>query len=165
MGKIILVAVAICVFMSHANSQTVNVSKPSTQSLTKGRGTLSFKMNGQPYTTDTTETKCWTSSNVSLAMLWAKGTNVSISWQIQGFTDMGAYRVDNDSKGKLNFTLNGTTYWIRDTAGSNYLNIRITGVKEKYNVKLLSGTFEGILSDRLGNKVRITDGVFVTRDI
>jgi hypothetical protein len=165
MGRIILLIVAICVIMSHANSQTVNASKPTTQSLTKGRGTLSFKMNGQLYTTDSTETKCWTSSNVSLAMLWAKGTGVSISWQIQGFNDMGAYRVDNDSNGKLNFTLKGNTYWIRDSDGSNYLNIRITGVKEKYNVKLLSGTFEGILSDKEGRKVKITDGVFVTRDI
>ena len=122
-------------------------------------------MNGQTHTTDSTETKCWTSSNVSIAMLWAKGTGINISWQIQGFKDMGAYRVDNDSKGRLNFTLQGKTYWIRDTDGSNYLNIRVTGVKEKYNVKLLSGTFEGILSDKEGNKVRITDGVFVTRDI
>jgi hypothetical protein len=78
---------------------------------------------------------------------------------------MGAYRVDNDSNGKLNFTLRGKTYWVRDVDGTNYLNIRITGVKEKYNVKLLSGTFEGVLADKDGNKVRITEGVFVTSDI
>jgi hypothetical protein len=165
MGKISLLIVVMFGLLTCAISQTANISKPSTQSLTKGKGTLSFKMNGQLFKTDSTETKCWTSSNVSIAMLWAKGANISISWQIQHFNDMGAYRVDNDSKGKLNFTLQGKTYWIRDVDGSNYLNIRITGVKEKYNVKLLSGTFEGVLADKDGNKVRITEGVFVTSDI
>ncbi|MDP4264847.1 MAG: DUF6252 family protein [Bacteroidota bacterium] len=148
-----------------SSAQTINENKPSNASLLQGKGTLSFKINGKLYRSDSSQTKCWTSPNVPLAILWGKGLSINISWQIQNYNGKGAYRLDNDSKGKINFTLEGKTYWVRKTDGSNYLDIVITGIKDNYSVKLLSGTFEGVLEDGDGNKVRITQGVFVTNGI
>jgi hypothetical protein len=146
-------------------AQTINENKPSNASLMQGKGIVSFKLNGKSYKSDSSQTKCWTSANVPLAILWAKGASINLSWQIQNFNGKGSYRLDNDSKGKINFTLDGKTYWVRKTDGSNYLDIVITGIKDKYSVKLLSGTFEGVLEDKDGNKVHITQGIFMTSDI
>lgn len=146
-------------------AQTANENKPASSSLLHGKGKLSFKVNGTNYRSDSTQTKCWTSTNVPLAILWARSETISISWQIQDFHSKGTYRIDNDKKGKINFTINGTTYWIRKTDGTNYLNITVTGTRDKFSVKLLSGSFEGVAEDKDGNKIHITNGVFITEDI
>jgi len=161
----ILFLVAVLAGSPDSKAQTLYESKPSSASLAKGKGMVSFKLDGRSYKTDSTQTKCWTTSNVELAMLWAKGTNMNISWQIQNVKGKGIYRIDQDSKGSLNFTINDKKYWIRKTDGSNYLNIVITGIRDMYNIKLLSGTFEGVLEDKDGNKVSVKDGVFVTEGI
>lgn len=162
--KIILLAIVL-ITGCYGHAQTVNASKPSSPSLMKGKGNLSFKLNGQVYQSDSTQTKCWTSSTVPLAMLWAKGNDISISWQIQNMQGITTYKIDKDSKGSINFTIGSKTYWVRKTDGSNYLNIVITSIKDMYTVKLLSGTFEGILEDKDGNKVRVSEGRFVTKGI
>jgi hypothetical protein len=163
--KFFLLIIAATLFLYNSSAQTPNASKPSAPSLMKGKGTLSFKINGQLYNSDSTQTKCWTTATVPLAMLWAKGNNINISWQIRDMQGTGSYRIDKDSKGSINFTINNKTYWVRKTDGSNYLNISITNVKEVYTVKLLSGTFEGILEDKDGNKVQVIDGKFNTKGI
>jgi hypothetical protein len=76
-----------------------------------------------------------------------------------------SYKLDGDSKGTINFTIAGKTYWTRSVMGDNYLDIIVTGIKNKYSLKLLSGTFEGVLEDKDGKKVQITEGKFVTDDI
>jgi len=162
--KILLVVIAVTAFFN-VHAQTVNGSRPSDPSLMKGKGNLSFKLNGQLYKTDSTQTKCWTTSTVPLAMLWAKGNGLNISWQIQNMQGLTTYRIDKDSKGSINFTIGNKTYWVRKVDGSNYLNIVITGIKDLYSVKLLSGTFEGVLEDKDGNKVQITEGKFTTKGI
>lgn len=139
--------------------------RPSDQGITKGKGSLSFKADGHLYTTDPQRTKCWTVQNIPLAMLIAKGEGLSISWQM-GYQDgRNAYKLDGDSKGTINFTIGEKTYWTRSVMGDNYLNIILTGIKDKYSLKLLSGTFEGVLEDKDGNKVQITEGRFDTDDI
>ena len=132
--------------------------------LTKGKGSLSFKLDGQLYETDPQRTKCWTTTTIPLAMLMARGDGLSISWQM-GYTENEKnYKLDGDKKGTINFTIGKKTYWTR-RRGDNYLNIIITEIKDKYSVRLLSGTFEGVLEDKEGNKVQITEGKFVTSDI
>lgn len=165
MGKRILLLVAVIIAWFCSHSQTLYTSKPSSPSLMKGKGTLSFKLNGHAWKSDTTQTKCWTSEKTPVAMLWAKGTSIHISWQIQNITGKGNYRIDKDSKGTINITVGSKTYWIRKTDGSNYLDISITGIRELYGVKLLSGTFKGIVEDKEGNKVMITEGKFTTDGI
>ena len=133
--------------------------------ITKGKGNVSFRMDGQLYKTDPQTTKCWTTSTAPLAMLMAKGEGLSISWQMGYEEGKDSYKLDGDSKGTINFTIGGKTYWTRSVSGDNYLNIIITNIKDKYSLKLLSGTFEGVLEDKDGNKVQITEGSFVTEDI
>ena len=162
--KILMLIIPVAMFF-YSNAQTVNSSKPSTPSLMKGKGTLSFKLNGRIYNSDSTQTKCWTTATVPLAMLWAKGNVINISWQIQSIQGKGTYKIDKDSKGSINFTIGDKIYWVRKTDGSNYLNIVITGIKDLYSVRLLSGTFEGVLEDKDGNKVQITEGKFATQGI
>ena len=145
--------------------QTMNNSKPSSPALMKGKGSLSFKLNGQTWQSDTTQTKCWTSDKTPIAILWAKGQNINVSWQIQNITGKATYKIDKDSKGTINITAGNKTYWIRKTDGSNYLNITITDIKEVYGVKLLSGVFEGIVEDKDGNKMPVTAGRFTTLGI
>ncbi|MGB8193930.1 MAG: hypothetical protein WCF67_18500, partial [Chitinophagaceae bacterium] len=145
-----------------ANNKSA-ASRPAT--LTKGKGSLSFKMNGQTYETDPQRTKCWTISSVPLAMLMAYGDKLTVSWQMGYEAGKESYKLDGDNKGTINFTIDGKTYWTRSVKGDNYLNIMVTSVKDKYNVKLLSGTFEGVLEDKDGNKVQITEGRFITEDI
>jgi len=151
--------------VSADNDNRKSGSKPGIQNITKGKGSLSFKMDGQLYNTDPQSTKCWSTSNVPLAMLMAKGEDLSISWQMGYSAATNTYKLDGDNAGTVNFTIGKKTYWTRSGTGDNYLNIKITGTKDKYSVILLSGTFEGVLEDKDGNKVQITEGNFVTEDI
>lgn len=162
--EILLLAIGIMISIC-SYSQTLYNSKPSSPSLMKGKGTLSFKLNGHTYQSDSTQTKCWTSDKTPSAILWAKGTGVNVSWQIQNVTGKATYKIDQDSKGTINITAGNRTYWIRKTDGSNYLTITITDIKEVYGVKLLSGTFEGIVEDKDGNKIQVTAGRFTTLGI
>ncbi|MBK8608931.1 MAG: hypothetical protein IPL84_02995 [Chitinophagaceae bacterium] len=142
-----------------------SVKRSPNHDLAKGKGALSFKLDGVFYKTDPAHTKCWSANNIPLAILMAKGDGLSISWQMgykAGETD---YKLDGDSKGTINFTFGDKTYWTRSVLGDDYLNIKITEVKDKYTVKMLSGTFEGVLQDKEGNKIHITEGIFITDDI
>jgi hypothetical protein len=129
------------------------------------KGSLSFKLDGQLYETNPQRTKCWTTSSIPLVMLMAYGDSLSVSWQMGYKADQRSYKLDGDKKGTINFTIGKKTYWTRSVMGDNYLNITITAVKDKYTIQLLSGTFEGVLEDKDGNKVQITEGQFVTEDI
>ena len=147
------------------DSKDTTAPGPKKLDLTRGKGSLSFKLNGQLYATDPTKTKCWTTTNVPLAMLMAKGEGLSISWQMGYTSGQSEYKLEGDKQGTINFTIADKTYWTRRVTGANYLDIKITSADNKYNVILLSGTFEGVLEDKDDNKVQITEGKFVTEDI
>jgi hypothetical protein len=146
-------------------AQTPYNNQPSDPSLIKGKGELSFNINGKLYKSNPTQTKCWTTANVPIAVLWSKGEGIMVSWQIQDMRGKGIYKLNKDSSGTANFTIAGNTYWVRRTDGSNYLNITITAIANKYNLKLLSGFFDAVLEDKNGRKIRITEGRFITSDI
>ena len=143
------------------NSEVASKSPPG--GITRGKGSLSFKLDGTLYETDRQRTKCWATSSIPLAMLMARGDDVNVSWQMGYTANQKSYKLDGDKKGTINFTIGKKTYWTRKS--DNYLNITITGIKDKASVQLLSGTFEGVLEDKEGNKVQITEGRFVTEDI
>ena len=131
----------------------------------KSVGSLSFKLNGELFQADPGRAKAWTTNQVPLAMLMAKNDKgLSVSMQIQNITGEGTYKLDGDSKGNVNFTVNGKTYWTRSVKGDNYLDVVITSTKAQATVVLLSGTFEGVLEDKDGNQVQITQGKFTTEN-
>lgn len=148
----------------NAGAQTINRNKPSDPSLIKGKGSFSCKINGQLYRSAAGQAKCWTSSTVTIALLWAKGDQLDVSCQIQHIDGTGSYLIKADSSGTVNFTIGNRVYWIRRT-GQNYLRITLTGIREVHNIKLLSGTFEGVLEDKNGNRIQITEGRFTTEDV
>ena len=132
----------------------------------KSVGSLSFKLNGELYEADPGRAKAWTTTQVPLAMLMARNDKgLSVSMQIQNMTGKGEYKLDGDSKGNVNFTINGKTYWTRSVMGDNYLNVMVTSTKNQATVVLLSGTFEGVLEDKDRNKVQITEGRFTTEKL
>jgi hypothetical protein len=148
-----------------SDSKDTTAPKSTRPNGTRGKGSLSFKLNGQLYETDPSKTKCWSTTTVPLAMLMAKGDGLSISWQMGYTTGQSDYKMEGDKQGTINFTIGDKTYWTRRVTGANYLDIKITSAKNYYNVILLSGTFEGVLEDKDGNKVQITEGKFVTEAI
>src|SRR3954471_17379867 len=114
--KILLLAMMIMIGFSYGKAQSPHTSKPSSPSMLKGKGMLSFTLNGQLHKSDSTQTKCWTTAQIPLAMLWAKGTDMLISWQIQTVPGAkGTYKIDKDTKGTVNFTIGNKTYWVRKT--------------------------------------------------
>ena len=163
--KFFLLTVVIAASILYGNAQTVNTNKPSSPALSKGKGSLTFKLNGKFYQTDTSHTKCWTSPTIPVAILWSSGNGLDVSWKILDIKGKGIYKIDRDSRGSVSFFIAGKTYWIRKIDGSNYLTITVTGMKDLYGVKLLSGTFEGIIEDKDGNRVQITEGKFTTEGI
>ncbi len=139
-------------------------SKRPGKSMMQGNGIVSFKLDGQLYETDPTTTKCWTTSSIPLAMMMAKGKDMSVSWQIQHTKGWDNYKIDSDAKGTVGFKIGEKMYWVR-SRGSNYLNIQITSTKNIGTVLLLSGTFDGVLEDKDGNKVQVTEGKFTTESL
>lgn len=148
-----------------SDSKDTTTPKSKRPNLSRGKGSLSFKLNGQLYETDPAKTKCWSTTTIPLAMLMSRGEGLSVSWQMGYTTGQSDYKLAGDKQGTVNFTIAGKTYWTRSVKGDNYLDIKITSANNKYNVILLSGTFEGVLEDKDGNKVQITEGKFVTEDI
>lgn len=148
------------------NSQEVTKSERPSFGNRQSVGSLSFKLNGEFFEADPAHAKAWTSTGVPLAMMQAKNDKgLSASMQINNFKGEGAYKIDRDSEGGMNITVNGKTYGIRSVMKDDYLNVVISNIKTLGPVLLLSGTFEGVLEDKDGNKVRITEGRFTTESM
>jgi hypothetical protein len=132
----------------------------------QGKGSLSFKLDGQYYEADPAHVKAFSNSQIPMGMLMARNNNgLSVSMQINNMHGEGTYKMDGDKKGTLNFTINGKTYWTRSVTGKNYLDLVITSTTSIGTVILLNGTFEGLLEDKDGNVVHITEGKFTTESL
>jgi hypothetical protein len=156
---------------NNAEKKTGNnqeLTKPETPSLGNRQsvGSLSFKLNGEFFEADPAHAKAWTGAGVPLAILSAKNDKgLSVSMQVHNMKGEGVYKLDSDSKGGMNITVNGKTYGIRSVMKDDYLNVVISDIKTLGAVLLLSGTFEGVLEDKDGNKVQITEGKFTTESL
>lgn len=129
------------------------------------KGSLSFKLDGQLYEADPGHAKAWMTGQMPLALFMAsndKGMTVSMNLNITG---EGDYKIDSDKKGTVGFTVNDKMYWVRSVTGENYLNLHITKTAKLYSIIMLSGSFDGVLEDKDGNKVQITEGQFSTESI
>src|SRR5689334_16537478 len=109
--KFFLLALVIAASIFYGNAQTVNANKPSSPALSQGKGSLTFKLNGKFYQTDTSHTKCWTSPTVPVAILWSSGNGLDVSWKILDIKGKGIYKIDRDSRGSVSFFIAGKTYW------------------------------------------------------
>jgi hypothetical protein len=170
-NSFILMFLGALFFSCSNNKQPDNISsatKPE-RSIPGNRqsvGSLSFKLNGELFEADPANAKAWTSTGVPLAMMMAKNDKgLSVSMQVHNMKGEGAYKLDSDSDGGMSITVNGKTYGIRSVMKDDYINVVISGSKTLGPVLLLSGTFEGVLEDKDGNKVQITEGRFTTESI
>src|SRR5882724_3749321 len=129
------------------------------------KGLLSFKINGQTYEADPAHAKCWSTSNIPLVMCMAKGKDLTVSMELASNSGKGVFRIEGDKQGKVGFTIADKFYWVK--LKGDYLSITITDTKavQYSTVLMLSGTFEGQLQDKDGNKVQITDGQFTTESL
>lgn len=141
---------------------------PGTPHLTTShvsKGSLSFKVNGQAFEADPAHAKCWSTSNIPLIMCMAKGKDLTVSLEIGSNSGKGVFRIESDKQGKVGFTIADKFYWVK--LKGDYLSVTITDSKtvQYSSVVMLSGTFEGQLEDKDGNKVLITDGQFTTESL
>jgi hypothetical protein len=156
---------------NNADKKTGNrqeVTKPETLSLGNRQsvGSLSFKLNGEFFEADPAQAKAWTGKGVPMAILKASNNKgLDVSMQVEDMKGEGTYKLNCDSRGGINITVNGKTYGLHKAMKEDYLNVVITGIKTVGPVLLLSGTFEAVLDDNEGNKVRITEGKFTTESI
>lgn len=129
------------------------------------KGSLSFKVNGQAYEADPSHAKCWSTSNIPLIMCMAKGKDLTVSLEFGSNSGKGVFRIESDKQGKVGFTIADKFYWVK--LKGDYLSVTITDTKtvQYSTVMMLSGTFEGQLEDKDGNKVQITDGQFTTESL
>ena len=123
-------------------------------------GSLSFWCNGEFYAADSTHARAYGVKQTSVAYI--KGANkenmiASIEWKaVKG---PGQFIIGKQN-GKVEFTINHKTYLL--TGAGDYIKIMISKVKQQDSFLLLSGTFEGQLQDKSGNKIKITEGSFET---
>ncbi len=151
---------------SAAKDKAVPAGQPHVSSMRhQSKGSFSFKVNGELMEADPAHAKAWRALQMPLTMLLASNDKgLSVSWEWMNEKE-GDYKIDGDSKGKVGFTINGKMYWVRSVMKDNYLNIHVTKRTTQATVIILSGTFDGVLEDRDGNKITITDGVFTTESL
>jgi len=123
-------------------------------------GSLAFKCNGQLYTADSTHARGYAVKQTSVAYI--NGANsetmvIDIEWK--GVKGPGTFFI-NSKESNAEFTINHKTYSLKQPGG--YLKIVIVRAKQQGSFVLLTGTFEGQLQDKNGNKATITEGRFET---
>jgi hypothetical protein len=123
-------------------------------------GALTFRCNGQLYTADSTHARGYAVKQTAVAYL--NGANsetmvINIEWK--GVKGAGTFFI-NSKESNAEFTINHKTYSLKQPG--SYLKIVIIRAKQQGAFVLLSGTFEGQLQDKNGNKATITEGRFET---
>ncbi|MEP7376567.1 MAG: hypothetical protein ABI675_24430 [Chitinophagaceae bacterium] len=126
----------------------------------KSIGSLTFQCNGQLYTADAAHARAYVIKQTAMAYInAANNENMVINIEWQNVNTPGTFYISNKT-GKAEFIINHKTYSLKQQ--DDYLKIVISYIKQQDSFLLLSGTFEGRLLDKNGNKVRITEGRFET---
>lgn len=146
-----------------ADETSGDAAVPPAKIKTGGKGSFSFRLDGVLVESDPSRTKCWSTINVPLAMMMARGERMTAGWQMPYTKGQTSYRLDAGAAG-ASFTVDGKNYATRQKK-ENYINVEVTNVKEYYNVYLLSGTFEGMVQDNDGKTFTVTEGKFVTESL
>jgi hypothetical protein len=122
-------------------------------------GALSFKANGQLFTADPTHARGYAVKQTTLAFINGANENMVIGIEWKGVKGAGTYSIDTRA-GKAEFTIDHKTYFPKQAG--DYLKVTVKAAKQQGAFLLLTGTFEGQLQDRNGNKVKIESGAFET---
>ena len=126
----------------------------------KSAGFLTFRCNGQLYTADSAHARGYAVKQTAVAYISGANSEtmvIDIEWKsVKG---PGTFFI-NSKESKAEFTVNHKTYSLKQTGA--YLKIVISSIKLQGAFILLSGTFEGQLQDKNGNKAKITEGHFET---
>jgi hypothetical protein len=126
----------------------------------RSSGSLSFRCNGQLYSADSSHARAYTVKQTATGYINAANKEdmiTGIEWnEIKG---PGIFNINNKS-GKADFTINHKIYSVKQAG--DYVKIVIANVKQQGAFLLLTGTFEGQLQDKTGNKIKITEGKFET---
>ncbi len=126
-------------------------------------GSLSFRCNGSLYTANSTHARGYVVKQTSVGYInGANNENMVIGIEWKGVERPGTFSICN-KQDKAEFSINHKTYSVRQTG--NYLKIKISDIKQHGAFLLLTGTFEGQLEDKNGNKITITDGKFATHSL
>jgi hypothetical protein len=129
----------------------------------KSVGSLTFFFNGQLYEADSIHARGYAVKQTSAAYVnGANSDNMIANMEWKEVKAAGTFFI-NSKSGKAEFAINHKSYSIKQT--DDYLKIVISHVKQQGPFLLLSGTFEGQLQDKNGNKVKITNGRFETKSI
>lgn len=130
------------------------------QAGSRSLGSLSFRCNGEFYAADSTHARAYAVKQTSVAYInGANKENMVASIEWKAVKGPGQFVIDKQN-GKVEFTINHKTYLL--TGAGDYIKIMISKVKQQDSFLLLSGTFEGQLQDKSGNKIKITEGIFET---
>ncbi|MGF2412197.1 hypothetical protein [Ferruginibacter sp.] len=126
----------------------------------KSAGVLNFKCNGQLFTADSTHARGYALKQTDAAFIKAANAeNIVLSVEWKGMKGPGIYII-TAREGNAVFTINHKTYVLKQTG--DFIKIVISTVKQSGSFLLLSGTFEGQLQDKNGNKIKISEGKFET---
>lgn len=127
------------------------------------QGSLSFRCNGALYTANSTHARGYVVKQTLVAYInGANSENMVIGVECKNVKSVGTFYVNN-KEGKADFTINHKTYSLKQA--DDYIKIVINDVKQQGAFLLLSGTFEGQLKDKNGNKIIITEGKFKTHSL
>ncbi len=127
------------------------------------KGSIYFEVDGKKWISFPDKSKCWTSAAVKTTLLQAQGANMQVSWQIQNMNKVGELLLVHTSNAEIKFILNNQVYLLKGKDA--FMRIRITEIKQVYNVQLLSGTFEARLHTEDGKSVHIRNGRFITNNV
>ncbi len=126
----------------------------------RSSGSLSFRCNGRLYSADSSHARAYAVKQTLAGFINAANKEdmiAGVEWkEIKG---PGIFYI-NSKSGKADFTINHKTYSVKQTG--DYVKIVINTVKQQGPFLLLTGTFEGELQDKAGNKIRMTEGKFET---
>lgn len=126
-------------------------------------GTFSLKAGNQTYVADTTHARGYANRTTNIGYITAANTqDLIVDIEVKNMNKPGTYTLTNKI-GKAMFSLDNKSYALRHS--EDYLRITITQVRTQGSFFLLSGRFEGRVTDKLGNAVRITEGVFETKNL
>ncbi len=126
-------------------------------------GIFSFKVGTQVYVADTTHARGYANQTTGIGYITAANSqDMVVDISKKELKSVGTY-VLKARDSKVVFTLNSKSYSLRRE--QDYLRVTITSVRTAGSFSLLNGRFEGQLTDKLGNVVKITEGYFETKNL
>ena len=132
----------------------------SQENTVKSKGSLSFQCNGEWFHADSIHARAYALKHAGTVFInGANADNMIVNIQAEGINGKGTF-VITEKNGRAEFTINHKTYFLKGQ--ENYIKMVVSQVKLQGTFLLLSGTFDGLLQDKNGNKIKLAQGLFET---